>query len=54
MSITPNIIMICIDIQGEEQHCHEEQVIVGFWGIPAQPIEMRFLTNLKDQLLRTS
>jgi hypothetical protein len=24
MSITPNIIMICIDIQGEEHHCQEE------------------------------
>jgi hypothetical protein len=30
MSITPNIIMICIDMQGEEHHCQEEQV---FWGI---------------------
>jgi hypothetical protein len=53
MSITPNIIMICSDIQGEEHHCREEQGIVGFLGNPAlnrnnQPIEMRVLTNLKD------
>jgi hypothetical protein len=53
MSITPNIIMICIDIQGEEHHCREEQGNVGFGGIPAlnrnnQPIEMRVLANLKD------
>jgi hypothetical protein len=46
----PTIIMICIDIQGEEHHCREEQGIVGFLGNPAlnQPIEMRILTNLKD------
>jgi hypothetical protein len=33
MIITPNIIMICIDMQGEEHHCQEEQ---EFWGIPAK------------------
>jgi hypothetical protein len=52
MSITPNVIMICIDTQGEEHHCREEQGM-DFWGIPALkrnnlPIEMRVLTNLKD------
>jgi hypothetical protein len=30
MSITPNIIMIFIDIQGEEHHNREEQGILGF------------------------
>jgi hypothetical protein len=29
MSITPNIVMFCIDIQGEEHHCREEQGILG-------------------------
>jgi hypothetical protein len=53
MSITPNIIMISVDIQGEEHHCREEQDIVGFFWNPAlnrnnQPIEMNVLTNLKD------
>jgi hypothetical protein len=45
MSFTPNIVMICIDIQGEEHHCQEEQGILG--EIPSkqnnQPIEMRIL-----------
>jgi hypothetical protein len=44
--------MICIDIQGEEHHCREEQGIVGFLGNPAfsnnQPIKIRIPTNLKD------
>jgi hypothetical protein len=30
MSITPNIVMICIDMQGEEHHCQEEQEIQEF------------------------
>jgi hypothetical protein len=33
MSIAPNIIMICIDMQGEEHHCQEEQ---EFGGIHAK------------------
>jgi hypothetical protein len=30
--ITPDIVMISIDIQGEEHHYREEQGIVGFSG----------------------
>jgi hypothetical protein len=53
MGIAPNIIMISIDIQGEEHQRREEQGIVGFLANPAltrnnQPIEMRVLTNLND------
>jgi hypothetical protein len=29
MSITPNIVMIYVDMQGEEHHCREEQRILG-------------------------
>jgi hypothetical protein len=36
MSITPNIIMICIDMQGEDHHCQEEQFLGGF--LPRQKI----------------
>jgi hypothetical protein len=43
MSITPNIIMICIDIQGEEHHCREEQEIVGFLGNPR--VEQKYPAN---------
>jgi hypothetical protein len=32
MSITPNIIMICIDMQGDEHHCLEEQGNLGVLG----------------------
>jgi hypothetical protein len=35
-----NIIMICIDIQGKEQHCREKQ---GFWGKPR--VEQKELAN---------
>jgi hypothetical protein len=31
MSINPDSIMICIDMQGEEHHCREEQ---EFFRIP--------------------
>jgi hypothetical protein len=33
MSIAPNIIMICINMQGEDHYCQEEQ---DFLGIPAK------------------
>jgi hypothetical protein len=35
MSIAPNIIIIYIDIQGEEHHCREEQELYDFGGILA-------------------
>jgi hypothetical protein len=59
MSITPNIVMICIDIQGEEHHCQEEHhqsneaMISGnSWQDKNNlPIEMRVLMATRRDLI---
>jgi hypothetical protein len=48
MSITPNIVMICIDIQGEEHHCLEEQGILG--NIGEQKLEIYFRIKIWCQI----
>jgi hypothetical protein len=54
MSITPNITMICIDIQGEEHHCRhtmaEKSKELGNHRVEQKsPANMRVrMTNLKD------